>query len=87
MIVQYNPWDIGTRRCGSGGTCGGSEHRTNATTVCNASICNNRNACTMCDARVIAGLLKEMNGDGFVSNWKDALGIVAADANLPPLCV
>eukprot|EP01047_Picozoa_sp_COSAG01_P132419 COSAG01_NODE_62286_length_285_cov_1.037634_1_plen_66_part_01 len=35
VLIPYNPWDIGTRRCGAGGTCGGSENTTNATAVCN----------------------------------------------------
>jgi hypothetical protein len=57
--------DTGTRRCGAGATCGGSENRTNATAVCKASVCNSRAACTLCDARIITGLIKEMNADGF----------------------
>jgi hypothetical protein len=65
VLIPYNPWDVGTRRCGAGGTCGGSENRTNATAVCDASVCNSRAACTQCDARIITGLLKQMNGDGF----------------------
>ena len=65
VLIPYNPWDTGTLRCGAGGTCGGSENRTNATAVCKASVCKDRNSCALCDARIITGLIKEMNADGF----------------------
>ena len=38
VLIPYNPWDIGTRRCGAGATCGGSENHTNATAVCNVKV-------------------------------------------------
>ena len=66
VLIPYNPWDIGTRRCGDGGTCGGSVNAA-ATGVCNGAAC---------DAMIITSLLKQLDGDGFNG---DTMANVAED--------
>jgi hypothetical protein len=77
VLIPYNPWDVGTARCGPGGaTCGGNADLIAKTrenpNYCNgtagyATDCSDPKSACFCDARIIASLIKEMNADGFVS--------------------
>ena len=69
VLIPYNPWDSGTARCGGGATCGGSASAAaeGARSNCSAAdpgeipLVNG----TVCDARIIDGLLEEIGADGF----------------------
>ena len=66
VLIPYNPWDSGTLRCGPGmATCGGDPSATadGAKGKCGGPATSKNPG--VCDARIIDGLLKEMNADGF----------------------
>ena len=66
VLIPYNPWDSGTLRCGPGmATCGGDPSATadGAKGKCGGPATSAHPG--VCDARIIDGLLKEMNADGF----------------------
>lgn len=66
VLIPYNPWDSGTLRCGPGmATCGGDPSATadGAKGKCGGPATSAHPG--TCDARIIDGLIKEMNADGF----------------------
>ena len=75
VLIPYNPWDVGTQRCGPGGaTCGGDTDLIKETGknpgYCNGTVgygtnCSAPTSACFCDARIIASLIKEMDADGF----------------------
>ena len=77
VLIPYNPWDGGTARCGGGATCGGSASAAaeGARSNCSAAdpgeipLVNG----TVCDARIIDGLLEEIGADGFNGDTMDGV--------------
>eukprot|EP01050_Picozoa_sp_SAG11_P022966 SAG11_NODE_4480_length_1880_cov_0.888827_1_plen_186_part_00 len=75
VLIPYNPWDVGTQRCGpNGATCGGNAELLAQTakdpTYCNGTAgygtnCSDPNSACFCDGRIMGSILQALNADGF----------------------